>query len=184
VTANNFLITGLPRSRTAWFSVAASQAPAMCWHEPIKTRWQDCFQLWNSSPYMWTGISDSSLGFHLPEIVDEIGPKIVIIERDPDEVKASLRAIGHAADAYVDLLHRHLNEFSGAMRVPFDATPDEVGQALSWAMPGLKIDLLRLHAINKITMNADLAHSRERASQLDPAEALGKSVIEELVSCR
>ena len=38
-----FLITGLPRSRTAWMAVAATDGTAVCYHEPTMhlARWDD-----------------------------------------------------------------------------------------------------------------------------------------------
>lgn len=85
-----FLITGLPRSRTAWFAVAASSGGRTCWHEPSATLGlSSLMTIWEAMPDM--GVSDAGLAPHLTEVLDVLGPKTLVIHRDPDEVVTSMR---------------------------------------------------------------------------------------------
>lgn len=76
-----FLITGLPRSRTAWWAVATGAQ-----HEPISR------EGWATFQHRWedgTGVADASALLHLAEIMDEFSPRTLIIHREPNEVVES-----------------------------------------------------------------------------------------------
>lgn len=78
---SRFLITGLPRSRTAWWAVACSAGGRYCEHEPVSKCWH------STRP----GIADSGLAVHLQQIVTEMKPRTLIVERPRAEVLASFR---------------------------------------------------------------------------------------------
>lgn len=83
----SFFITGLPRSRTAWWAVFLSHDRSFCYHEALLIstpyQWKIMFQ---SLMYPFVGNSDSGLAFFADE-VRECFPDspIVIIERSPEE---------------------------------------------------------------------------------------------------
>lgn len=79
---DRFFITGLPRSRTAWFAVACCVAGRHCVHEPLGV---DSF-LDN------LGISDSGMGLSIEFILNQYGPRTLIIERSLEGVVESLTA--------------------------------------------------------------------------------------------
>ena len=86
-----FLITALPRSRTAWFAVATSVGGKNCLHEPTAT------MEWSLLKTMWAagvidGVSDHGLAPRLPEILADIQPRTLIIDRPIKDVVASMRA--------------------------------------------------------------------------------------------
>jgi len=77
-----FCITGLPRSRTAWFAAYFSAAGHPCAHEPFaKCKTAEDVE---RAHQKYEGISDSFMLF-LP-----FDGKRVVIERDPEAVKKSL----------------------------------------------------------------------------------------------
>jgi hypothetical protein len=79
---SRFLITGLPRSRTAWLAVATGAL-----HEPIsRDGWALFCRRWADG----TGVSDSGAAFHLPQIAAAYAPQVLIVERPYDDVVASL----------------------------------------------------------------------------------------------
>lgn len=91
---NKFLITGLPRSRTAWLSALFSTERVICWHEPINKFGSIGAvknMLDNLTGYQCVGISDSSVGieadFYMSYFFEH---RIVIINRKEDEVLKSL----------------------------------------------------------------------------------------------
>src|SRR5215472_13650222 len=78
---SRFLISGLPRSRSAWFAVATGAL-----HEPISREGYRDF-VWPAG----TGVADSGAGLWLAEIMDDFAPRVLIVERNVDEVIESIR---------------------------------------------------------------------------------------------
>ena len=90
---NNFFITGLPRSRTAWLSTFFTGNNCFCYHEILRVSngFDDAIRRLSNRKEMYIGNSDSSL----PVWIDKIDyilqdSPIVIIERNIDEVTNSL----------------------------------------------------------------------------------------------
>lgn len=86
----DYLITGLPRSRTAWLANYLTVGSSFCYHEGLK----DCFdigdlRMMKKAPY--TGNSDSSAVFFIDEM-KALFPnmKIVVIDRNYQDVLNSL----------------------------------------------------------------------------------------------
>lgn len=87
-----FFVTGYPRSRTAWLSVALTTAERYCWHEALcgaRSFAEVCRRVEQG------GTADCGLPF-LAKALAEKYPAApwVLIERDPDAVSRSLTAIG------------------------------------------------------------------------------------------
>ncbi len=84
-----FVITGLPRSRTAWFAAYLTHGDTFCHHEAI-------FHNKSMDLEGYANVGDSDSGYVLrPEWGPEQGNhRIVVIHRDIDEVRASLAAVG------------------------------------------------------------------------------------------
>src|ERR1700676_5601924 len=92
-----FLITGLPRSRTAWLArVATIEGWSKCEHEPsIRLGSYDhLLAYWNAQPGPYLGISDYHLSQILPNILKTVQSRTLIVGRDHDEVRTSLRRVG------------------------------------------------------------------------------------------
>lgn len=82
-----FLITGLPRSRTAWWAVATGAL-----HEPISREgWAAFRPKWLSAEGRDLGVSDSFAGLHIEAILEELKPRVLIIERPIPAVIASMQ---------------------------------------------------------------------------------------------
>lgn len=88
---SRFFITGPPRSRTAWFAVAASSERGICLHEPSArlNSYDELAALWQ--PNM--GISDSALAMFTGQILADFSPRTLIVERDIDQVVASFERV-------------------------------------------------------------------------------------------
>jgi len=82
----NYLITGLPRSRTAWFAEFMG-----CPHEPIvrMNNISDIDEFFEKNE----GCSDFGMGFWLGYILEKIKPRVLVIERPIEDVKKSLKSL-------------------------------------------------------------------------------------------
>lgn len=95
-----YLVTGLPRSRTAWLAVATG-----CPHEAISREGYESFKVrWRR------GLSDSGAGFFLDRILTEIKPKTLIIERDKEDVIQSLERYAGKLKLNYDKVNWYLDE--------------------------------------------------------------------------
>jgi hypothetical protein len=99
-----FLITGLPRSRTAWFAVATGAL-----HEPISREGYEAFKpTWEADANL--GVSDAGACFHLAEIMADFAPKTLIVDRPLYAVRQSamnaFRGIEYDHEALISTLGR------------------------------------------------------------------------------
>jgi len=160
-----FLITGMPRSRTAWFAVACTTAAGICHHEPGRGEFDDAKRLLVNGD----GISDSRLGLHLARILDEIGPRTLVIDRDPEAVMASFSRYSDTALAKVrGFASRRLDGLRAALaidhplvkRVDLAALDDidTVRECMDW----LGVEPLNLEQLMHMNIQSDWAHNLRR----------------------
>lgn len=92
--SGRFFITGLPRSRTAWFSVATTTPTSVCFHEPIAglSSYDELVDLWSPKFGVDIGISDSCLALHTERILNDLSPRTLLIERPLEDVMRSYAA--------------------------------------------------------------------------------------------
>lgn len=111
----SFLITGLPRSRTAWLSVFMTAQGEFCYHEGCnKTKsWDDYLKKMENC-----GNSDSAIALH--ENIKTLDCPIVIIERDINEVYESCCKL--FKDIYImetlEKIQENLKDIEG-LRIPY-----------------------------------------------------------------
>lgn len=189
-----FFITGLPRSRTAWLSLACDMVHgAVCYHEPLRelSRWDDVGAIWGDPKAQgFVGVSDSGLGLHLGEILAQFGPRTLIVQRSMGEVIVSLLAAGFGVSAGVlSILQRRLDVHTEHPLVKVVAFRDldqidVVLDALEHLMPGAYVDrdrLARLMGMN-VQASAHLALEAARRRKVDISDLLGLDVMDELRS--
>lgn len=165
-----FFITGLPRSRTAWLSAFMSNGRNICYHEPIyKMRdIEDIKQFYDCEYYNHVGVSDSGLGFFVDWILDNIGAKTVIVDRDINEVEASLKQLGLPASDYLEQLYKKLQSVRNhplVLWIPFEALSEKrVVQKIYWhLMQGESFDEARYEEFNKMNIELKVVEGIERA---------------------
>ena len=185
---SRFLIVGLPRSKTAWMSVVASTVPgALCFHEPVTRfeNWECCFDIWENTARSHVGIADSGLGFHLERILAEAAPWVLIIRRDIDEVKASLKRLHPIELNYCELLAEKLDEFAscpGVMSVRFEdlANSETVAECLRHLIPGCSPDEERIRELIRLNVQVDMNHVWQFAARARPEAIVGREVLAKL----
>jgi hypothetical protein len=173
-----------------WLSVVATGKNSVCHHEPIKAMktWRDVYTLWSGNEVEYIGVSDSSMGFHLGEILDRAQPRTLIVWRPVNEVEASLRRQGFPVTSdYCALLERRMNAFRGhplVASVEFSALsdPDVVALCLRHLMPEAWIDINRIDDLmNKVIQVDPYETMASAAKRIDDLPSLlGEDVISEI----
>lgn len=166
-----FFITGLPRSRTAWFSVAMRGRKSFCLHEPTAhaQSFDELKAMWSDDRWEHMGVSDSCLGFQLGRIMQDVAPRTLIIERPIDEVIASLSNLLRYEVATwrkeFEGLWQSIEEYRHHPLVHCVAyrdlrNPSVLNQACDWLVGGQGEQALTLQHIN---IQADMCYAREVA---------------------
>jgi len=173
-----FFITGLPRSRTAWFATIATTAISICHHEPTAGSLEPALKLWRGdSSYPYTGISDAALGLHLGRILSELRPQTLVIRRPIQEVAYSMFRY---TDGWVDLDHRKLGEHLHAVEMQLDKfathnrvltidynslhSTEVVKDCLAWLIPGCKP--INLEQLMHMNIQSDVRYNVARARKI------------------
>jgi len=141
---SRFLITGLPRSRTAWLAALCNTvAGAVCWHEPCAraASWQMACAAWYRASPRFIGLSDPTLAVHLGAILKDHAPRVLWIDRPVADVEASLARLGFGGTGIPATALEAATPFLGhalVTRVRFGALNDNevVAWALTKLMPG------------------------------------------------
>lgn len=164
MTAQRFLIAGLPRSRTAWLSVFATTGDSICYHDPLvgMSDVKELEAVYQSEFYKFVGVCDTGAGFFLDWILPTLAPRTLIIERDPKEVRDSMTALGlTVTQQQVNILADKLREFKEhplVMWVPYEAlNVKRVMQKVFWhLMPGHPFDEARYEQLTKMHIEVDM----------------------------
>ena len=135
-----FFITGYPRSRTAWFAGFFTTGPVFCHHE-IKL------------------IEPGSRieGFSGPNfaLTPQQG-KMVIIERDEQEVRESLRKLTKEADAIIDRFD--LKKLDG-LRVKFEDINDRLQEIWEYCVD-IPFDVQRAELFKNLKIEQNYGYLR------------------------
>ncbi len=191
--SGKFFVTGLPRSRTAWMSAFLTTGETLCYHEPSChiAKIEDISTFFDSTFYKHIGVSESSLGFFIEWILENIKPRTLIIERDIAEVKESMRQIGLPMDRFYfcELLQETLSQFRDhplVKVVHFNSLVHKrVMQDVYWhLMPGCAFDEERWAQFNGMSIegipHAMLEKARKYADNLALLYADINGVLREL----
>jgi hypothetical protein len=189
-----FLITGLPRSRTAWFAaLASSQSNSICFHEPIaqSASWEESLAVWQTPGYVNVGIADSGLGFHLEEILHTHFPRTLLIVREVAEVERSLANIGVVVPGFCQILYQRLasNVLNPLVKlVAFErlTRPEVVEGCLGWVLPGVKLDRRKIELFCELQIQTSMAAVKSKLRRHPAAiqDILGEDVVRELEGWR
>ena len=109
---NNFFITGLPRSRTAWLANFLTYRESFCYHEAIRdvNSLDDLKKLLSNPKYKYMGSSDSSLPLFAEKVMNMFpDSKLVVVERDIVKVKKSLNKLFSEHDEIHNMLKMNMN---------------------------------------------------------------------------
>lgn len=116
-----YLITGLPRSRTAWMAAYLSSLNSTCYHEPLKMMcsYRDLGGIFRKGE----GVSDSGASMLLGSILKEFYVPTLIIERDIQAVHTSLIKLGIDMLSSLEAMQLNLSRYWGhplVKKVAFD----------------------------------------------------------------
>ena len=150
---NRFTIVGLPRSRTSWLSVFLTWQTSFCVHEPMRLERYGKVHIYPKDTEYF-GVSDSTLSMFPEEISDD--SRVVIIYRDPNEVRASLcDAIGFDCDNVVNVCSSGLKIIAAGMdhmAVKFDDIDNRLFDIWSYCVPGLLFPRKRVQELIRLNV--------------------------------
>ncbi|MGI9251832.1 MAG: hypothetical protein ACR2PR_11680 [Pseudohongiellaceae bacterium] len=164
--AQNFFITGLPRSRTAWFAAYFSAYPDVwCWHEGLKgcaVPAEFCNRMQPLGPHpaeLIIGNSDSGLPLMNLEIMFPDVPVIVIHRSFIDSVNSVMEsmAINNPPQEMIDMLnriHERMRYIKG-LHVDFNDIDARMREICEWIGLEYREDIHKLYApLNIQTMDS------------------------------
>lgn len=167
-----FLVSGMPRCRTAWFSVVMSTVNSICYHEPVSRveSFEELELLWRPKYGERVGISDSAMMFQLPRILQEIKPRTLLVERRIPDVLSSLKRYFHGTNYMLDYDEgrKYLGKIQGIIdehrshpmvrTVKFEDLRDyeTVKALIDWLAPG--IEVLDLKSLMRMNIQVDVSY--------------------------
>jgi hypothetical protein len=172
-----FFITGPPRIRSAWFSVITRTERSMCLHEPTADyrSWGDLKAWWTDPAPGYRGIADSGLGLMMGRIINEVCPRILIIDRSMEDVQDSLgrylkpmglEGLAWSMQPRLEALRSVLSVYSRdkLVRVVNYEELDSVhviAECLDWLMPMVAVP--RLREMMSFNIQRNLGYMVERS---------------------
>lgn len=140
-----FFVTGLPRSRTAWFSLYLD-----CEHEAMEGLSREEF-------YSLDIKGDSDCGLFLTDFQDHWDAPTVVIRRPPEAVVSSLKRIGYDMDlTMMQNVDSRLDSIQG-LHVPFDQINDRLEEITTYL--GVEYDAARAERYK--TMKVELVKIKD-----------------------
>jgi hypothetical protein len=166
----------------------------MCWHEPLQHQgdWMGVVRLLRVGSYRWAGASDSGLGLHMRQLMAELPVRVLIVERDRDEVLRSLDGLVamQGMPQFLDILDARLSAIAlspHVLRVPFGALMDldKVMVCLRHLMPGARPDAVKIAEMMRLNVQCDIAEMVRLAAAASPEVirgTLGDDVAEAMAA--
>ena len=124
---NKFVITGLPRSRTAWFAAYLTHGDVLCYHEAFYHHQQLEGAYHVGTADCGYALRDWGIGKH----------GLVVIHRDYKDVAKSMRAIGLVDEiGYLPILAERLQELDG-LHIEYSEIDDRIEEIHDYlGLPG------------------------------------------------
>jgi hypothetical protein len=159
----NFFITGLPRSRTCWFSKYFTHGDVYCWHEGMKGVKDKgkYFERMDSKGMAAIGNSDS--GLMLGGYIE--GYPLVIIERDIDDVEQAMAGIGYPDCRAILEYHARLMGKMRGLRVKFTDIDERLEEIHNYCID-IPYDRSRAERLMAINIQLDEIIPDAKAAQV------------------
>lgn len=155
-----FLVTGLPRSRTAWLADLLSYGrESLCLHEPLRqgaASRPSLRELLNQTSHRYRGLSDCTLGRYAEEIPREA--RIVVIKRSREDVEQALiRRYGGTSTRALGLLEEELSALESehtCLVVGFSELSSPLTLARLWrhCLPEVPPDRVRIQELLQLNV--------------------------------
>jgi hypothetical protein len=164
-----YFIASLPRSRTAWLANFLTYGPSFCFHEPMdQVSIQQYPWLFGSVAQEFVGSSDSANTFVMEQLIDLFpAAKIVVIRRELNAVRESLKQIGLDSGLWLEKMDRLLDRIEYAYRplvIPylnFDA-----GRIWHYLFPHVPLNQRRLEMLENFRLQVPAQVSIQKGYQL------------------
>lgn len=173
-----FIITGLPRCREAWLSVLTTTDRTLCRFHPLLgiSDKEELPHLFESTFYSHVGLADSSLSLFLGYLLKTVKPKVVIVDRDIEDVLVSQERIGAPRSNVPELMRQELlkyREHPDVLWVPYETLDRKrtIQRIFFHLLPGIPFDEERYESLAKMKIGIHLedagAEYMARKPQMD-----------------
>lgn len=136
----DFIVTGLPRSRTAWVANYLTYGDMFCLHDAL-VNWDDL----KLPDVEYAGIADSGASLFQDNLSERFpDAKWIIIERNYTDVQASLKKMGLNVDTFV--VQTKLEELRGKKNplvVPFATLDESIKDIAKYINPDWQLNQVR-----------------------------------------
>jgi len=154
--------------------VLCTTGDSFCYHEPAPefSDISDLLNIYDRPTPKYIGVSDSGLAYFLPWIMQNVGPRTVIIERDLSEVKNSLEKCWG-----IEISHSRLSDLMSRLRafknhplvmwVPFSSLKEKrvVEKIAFHLMPEVSFDESRYEQLAHMNITVDMKHKSDQVSK-------------------
>lgn len=160
---NDFYITGLPRTRTAWFSALFTGHEMYCFHEVLKyaDEIEDIPSIINGRREFYVGASGSDFPFYFERVMSSPKAPVVVVERNIYEVRKSLREL-FGDDDYELLLETNekleeVKNLPNVLVVDYNDLDNENQIKKIWehCIPGIKFDRDKWIQLNTLRISIE-----------------------------
>lgn len=151
---NTFLITGYPRSRTAWLSNLLTYGPSFCLHEPgLQFRCKQFPSLFHNVGTPYAGVSEARAIIYFDQFMDLFpDSKVVVVKRNKADVINSLKRHGLDFEMVSDLYDEKLAQIEKhGISVPFEGLNG--AEVWNYCIPEHPINKIRLRMLEQFNIS-------------------------------
>lgn len=151
-----FLVTGYPRSRTAWCANFLTYGPSFCFHDPtVHFKVEDFPRLFRRMGTEYCGVADSGALLYFDQYM-KLFPtaRVVLIQRPQMEVIKSMAGLGFDFKAAISTFEEAFLEIEKryeVLTVPFGALP--ATEIWEHCVPGIPVHQIRLRMLNEFRVS-------------------------------
>ena len=167
-----FIVTGQPFSKLAWLSLFLTTDRSLCHCEPrlfidsaaeLKDKLSGSF-------YTHLGAAGASLSFFLKHIQEDMQPRILIVERDPQDIDKVVLAMNMPLTNYPYMIDQALSALpsgENVLRVPFEALGAKrtLQRLFLHCLPGIPFDEMRCELFRSLWIDHDAADLTQNAQR-------------------
>ena len=171
-----FIVAGQPFSKLTWIALFLTTDRSLCHCEPrlFIAHASELKEKLSGSFYTHLGAAGVNLSFFLKQIQEDLQPRILIVEREPQDIDKLVLAKGMPLTNYQYLLDQALSALPCAenvLRVPFEALGAKrtLQRLFMHCLPGIAFDEVRCELFRAMWIDHDAVDLAQNAQRYNDA---------------